>query len=84
MPAMEEMVIRHEGDNWVVENSELSLSAPTLDDLDRGLGRLMKQKGMLQKGEVKEVFMAFDSSSIPQWIRQYAHHYFNRIVKIVG
>jgi len=26
--------------------------------------------------------MYFDNSTIPQWIRQYAQHYFNRIVEI--
>ncbi len=81
---MEEMVIRHDGKNWVVENGEIRFAAPTLDDLDQGLGRIMKQRGLLKKGETKEVFMAFDSSSIPQWIRQYACHYFNRIVKVEG
>lgn len=34
------------------------------------------------EGEKVEVFMAFDNSTIPQWIRQYAQHYFNRILVV--
>jgi hypothetical protein len=79
-----EFVIRHNGKDWLVENEHLTVSAPTLDDLDKELEKRMKQKGLIKKGERSKVFMAFDNSTIPQWIRQYAQHYFNRIVEIQG
>ena len=77
-------LIRHDGRNWIVENEHLMLSAPTLEELDRAVAQGMRQKGWLRKGEKARVFMAFDNSTIPQWIRQYAQHYFNRIVEVEG
>lgn len=61
-----------------------SVFAPSLEELDQGVERLLKEKGMLKEGERAEVFMAFDNATIPQWIRQYAQHYFNRVVEVKG
>ncbi len=77
-----ELVIRHDGKNWVVENDILKLFATSLDELDTKVSDEMKKKGMIKKGEKKKVLMLFDNSTIPQWIRQYAQHYFNRIIEI--
>ncbi|MEJ2253244.1 MAG: DUF5395 domain-containing protein [Nitrospirota bacterium] len=79
-----ECTIRHDGANWVVEHGTNSISAPTLEELDRGVERYLKEEGLLKAGEKAEVFMAFDNSTIPQWIRQYSQHYFNRIVEVKG
>ena len=79
-----ELSIRHTGQNWLVENESLSVSAPTLDELDRKLRLLLKEKALLKDGEKARVFMVYDNSTIPQWIRQYAQHYFNRILEIEG
>ena len=79
-----ELSIRHTGQNWLVENESLSVSAPTLGELDRQLKLLLKEKELLKDGEKARVFMVYDNSTIPQWIRQYAQHYFNRILEIEG
>lgn len=79
-----ELSIRHTGQNWLVENESLSVSAPTLDELDRHLKLLLKEKKLIKDGEKARVFMVYDNSTIPQWIRQYAQHYFNRILEIEG
>lgn len=77
-------LIRHDGRCWVVENEHSTISAPTLEELDSRVGKYIREKGLLKKGEKAEVFMAFDNSTIPEWIRQYAQHYFNRVVEIEG
>ena len=77
-----ELTIRHTGQNWFVENENLSLSASTLEDLDDQLKILLKRKKLHKKGTKTRVFMFYDNSTIPQWIRQYAQHYFNRILVI--
>ncbi len=79
-----ELTIRHTGQNWLVENESLSVSATTLDELDRQLKLLLKKKELLKDGEKARVFMVYDNSTIPQWIRQYTQHYFNRILEIEG
>ena len=81
---MIEFVIRHDGMNWILYNNWLTLSAPTLDGIDNSLKQAMKDKGMIKKSGKVKVFMAFDNSAIPQWMRQYAQHYFNRVIEIEG
>ena len=77
-----ELTIRHTGQNWLVENELLSLSAPTLEELDHQLKLLLIKKRLHKDGSKTKVFMFYDNSTIPQWIRQYAQHYFNRILEI--
>ena len=77
-----EFTIWHSGKNWCIENDSLSTSAPTLEELDLQLDRMLKEKNIHKKGSKTRVLMFFDNSTIPQWIRQYAQHYFNRIVEI--
>jgi hypothetical protein len=79
-----ELVIRHDGVHWVAGNEHLVVSAPTLEELDAETGKMMRQMGLVKKGEKAEVFMAFDNSTIPQWIRPYSQHYFNRIIEVQG
>ena len=77
-----ELTIRHTGQNWLVENEYLTISAPTLEKLDHQLKILLKKKNIHKDGTKTRVLMFFDNSTIPQWIRQYAQHYFNRILEI--
>jgi len=81
---MLEMVISHDGKNWVAVGDHLKISSPTLERLDQELEANLRSQGRLQAGQTTKVFMAFDNSTIPQWIRQYAQHYFNRIVEVRG
>jgi hypothetical protein len=76
-----ELTIRHTGQNWLADNETLSVSAPTLDELDHQLKLLLKEKNLHKEGSKTKVYMYYDNSTIPQWIRQYAQHYFNRIVE---
>jgi len=79
-----EMIISHNGRDWVAENEALSVSAPTLELLDVRLAEKMRARQLVAKGQVKKVVMAFNNATIPQWIRQYAQHYFNRMVEVRG
>jgi len=76
-----DFTIRHNGKEWTVENERFNTSAPTIDELDINLKTILKNNGLIRKGEKTRVFMAFDNATIPEWIRQYAQHYFNRIVE---
>jgi hypothetical protein len=81
---MVELTLTHNGHHWVAKNAVLAADAATLEELDREVLRQLKQNGLLPAGEKLSVFMAFDNSTIPQWIRQYAQHYFNRVVELSG
>lgn len=79
---MIEMTIHHDGLDWIAENDSLSAKGRTLEDLDQTVGTLLRDRPDLKQGDKVRVFMAFQNATIPQWIRQYAQHYFNRIVEI--
>jgi Family of unknown function (DUF5395) len=79
-----DFTIRYFGKRWIVENDLLKTAAPTLDELDINIKNLLIDKKIIIKGEKAKLFMAFDNSTIPQWIRQYSQHYFNRIVEVEG
>lgn len=79
-----DVVITHDGRNWIIENDCLRLASPTLDQLDAELASLMRSQGMVKKGHTAKVFMGFDNATIPEWIRPFAQHYFNRVVEIKG
>ena len=73
-----EIILSHDGENWIAGDNGSQLRGPTLEDLDRALIRYLK-KGRMFKDHVK-VFMRFDMTSIPRWMHQYSGHYFNRTV----
>ena len=79
---MMEFIVTHDGKNWVAKNDALHVEALTLEELDNELKKRLKAEGYLEKGRKLDIFMAFDNSTIPKWMRQYSQHYFNRIVRL--
>jgi hypothetical protein len=75
-----EMILNHDGRNWTVSNGSISLSAPSLNALDRKLDSVLGKD--LKQGQSLDVFMSFDNEVIPRWMRPYMNHYFNRILEI--
>jgi hypothetical protein len=79
-----EMRLRHDGRDWVAFHDSHVLRRPTLEGLDEEVRRHLFQQRYLRRGERARVFMMFDNQEIPQWIRQYSQHYFNRILEVSG
>ncbi len=79
---MIEFIVIHDGKNWIANNDVLYAEAATLEELDKKLKTLLEEKGYLKTGEKLDLFMAFDNSTIPVWMRQHGQHYFNRIVQV--
>jgi hypothetical protein len=78
---MLELRLIHDGEFWIAENVELRVTGATLPALDRELARVLGRGRHRGEAEI-EVRMTFDNSVIPQWIRQYSNHYFNRVVSL--
>jgi len=76
-----DLVITHDGANWVAQNDEIVAEGGTLPELDENVARALRGSGR-PVGVKLRVFMGFDINSIPTWIRQYAPHYFNRMVDV--
>jgi len=75
-----DFTIRHSGKDWVATYDSKDISAPSLEELDDKVKVFVQNQGLGKKGDKVSVFMAFDNATIPQWIRQYAQHYFNRTI----
>ncbi len=76
-----DMVIVHDGEQWIARNDDLQAAGRTLPELDADLARTLRRAGGYQ-GRTLTVFMGFDFATLPAWIRQYAPHYFNRLVRV--
>lgn len=64
-------------DTWIAENEEIRAEGSSLEELDRNLAEKLRRAGY--KGKL-DIFMKFDYSTIPAWMRQFHPHYFNRRV----
>lgn len=82
MPARElELVLGHDGRDWVIQGHGIHARAGTLPGLDRTLARCLAARDDIPAGSLT-VHMRFDPHSLPGWISQYMSHYFNRTVRI--
>ena len=75
-----EMILNHDGKNWIASNTLHNLSASSLDELDRKVEAAFSDE--LEGGKSLDVFMSFNNEVIPMWIRPYMNHYFNRILEL--
>ena len=76
-----DFTIIHSRNKWQAFNEYLQVSADTLEELDQNIKTLLVKDKRVKKGDKVKLFMAFDNAAIPEWIRQYSQHYFNRIVE---
>ena len=74
--------IVHDGSFWVAENESFTARGRTLEELDRELLSAIRQSPRGEDSEQIQIRMTYDGSSLPEWIRQYSSHYFNRIVTV--
>jgi hypothetical protein len=79
-----ELTITHDGTNWIAASDLVSAEAASLPELDRVLRDRLRSEGRLAPGAELDLMMVFDNDGIPVWMRQYAQHYFNRVVRITG
>ncbi len=78
MPFKVELSLVHDGINWIAQNEQISVKAEELSALDKQLQSYIIANNLYPKGSTVMVYMNFNQATIPEWIRQYANHYFNR------
>jgi len=69
----------YQSDVWIASCEDFTASAKKLVDLDKKIAKELRKLGY--RGKVK-LYMRFDYSTIPEWMRQFHPHYFDRIVEI--
>lgn len=77
---MIEMMIDHDGRNWIVSGNGLRIAARELDDIDRELEKALKSR-IDEEGKLN-VFMSSNNEMIPEWMRPFMNHYFNRCLEL--
>ncbi len=77
-----ETVLTHDGCEWVVRAEGIEARGGDWRELDESLRRVLAASGSYPPGSRIRVFMGFDFDTLPQWLRQYHYHYFNRWVEI--
>jgi hypothetical protein len=79
-----DFTLTHDGLNWIAKYNQLTAEANTLESLDQKIKNILRENKFVKSGETKRIRFVFDNSTIPQWIRQYSNHYFNRIIEVTG
>ncbi len=78
MPFKMELSLEHNGKKWIAKNQQINIEAEELTDLDIQVKEAVIRQNLYPKESKVTVFMNFNQAVIPEWIRQYANHYFNR------
>ncbi len=76
-----DLVITHDGEKWNAGDGNIIARGRDLPELDADLAEALRRAGYSSGSRLK-VFMGFDMSGLPEWTRQYAPHYFNRLVDV--
>jgi hypothetical protein len=74
--------LHSKGNLWLAERDGIRITASSLEELDSLISEHIRQEFSNHKGENLNIKMFFDQSEIPEWMRQYANHYFNRHIRI--
>ena len=74
------MVLDHDGRNWRVSDAGVDVSAADLYELDRKLERALEP--LLSREKRLNVFMMTNNEMIPEWMRPFMCHYFNRLLEL--
>ncbi|MEM0089251.1 MAG: DUF5395 family protein [Archaeoglobaceae archaeon] len=69
-------ILRHEN-KWVAEGHGLTVAGSSLEELDKNIAKILKEKGYSGRLEIQ---MSFDYSTFPHWMTQFHPYYFNRTV----
>jgi len=77
-----EVVLGMRGGTWVADGAGLHARAGSLDALDREIARQLRAAGRYPPGSTVRVFMACERTVIPEWMRAYQSHWFNRDVSL--
>jgi hypothetical protein len=78
-----EVILRQVGARWVACGDGLTVEADGISEIDEAIRRGIAESGRFPAGTKVEVTLACDRGVIPDWMRPYHSHYFNRIISFV-
>lgn len=75
-----EMTVSRKDDRWTAKGGDLAASGAVWDELEEDLRRQLAASQRYPAGTRVSVWMGCDANLIPEWMRPYQCHYFNRVV----
>jgi hypothetical protein len=78
-----EVILKQDGARWVARGEDLSVETGDVSEIDEAIRRRVEESGRFPAGTKVEVFLACDRGVIPDWMRPYHSHYFNRTISFV-
>jgi hypothetical protein len=78
----EDIILTFRDNCWLAKVSSKEFRADSLEELDGIMKKHFTKSRDLSKGDRIRINYLFDNSCIPEWIRQYSNHYFNREVEL--
>jgi hypothetical protein len=79
---MIELSLIHDGRLWVAKCDSWSAQGETIEELDAAVTQIARRRERPDGDGRLKVRMTFDNMVIPEWIRQYSNHYFNRLITV--
>ena len=79
---MLELSLIHDGRFWIARSESWSAQGESIEELDVAVAKIAIEREQPDAGRRLQVRMTFDNMVIPEWIRQYSNHYFNRLVTV--
>ncbi len=78
-----ELIVTVRDGEWAAEGQGVRVQAPTLAEVEEQVERQLRESGRFAAGEKVNVLMATDRGLMPEWMRPYQSHYFNRVISFV-
>jgi hypothetical protein len=78
-----EVILKRDGPRWVACGDGFTVAAAGISEIDEAIRREIVESGRFPAGTAVEVFLACDRGVIPDWMRPYHSHYFNRTISFV-
>lgn len=80
MTADVEIILDQRGRDWIARHEDFVLKADSLAELDEKVRAKLIESRRYPTGSRVSVLMSTDNGLIPDWMRPYQSHYFNRAV----
>ncbi len=78
-----ELTVTVRDQQWAAEGPGVRAQAKTLAELEDQVERQIRESGKFPAGSKVDVLMATDRGLMPEWMRPYQSHYFNRVISFV-
>lgn len=66
---------------WIAKENNITVSGITLEELEDNIKDSLRKSNRYEKQQIVTVFLGFDTKTLPEWIRPYHAHYFNRYLR---